>query len=191
VAVYDNLGDENLLTLIASGEKDALECFYNRHATAVFSLAKFMLKNEAVAEEVTQEVFLSLWLKASTYNVQRGSPKGWLMSIAHHRVIDHMRSAKRARESTDKMAQEMYNLQALSLVHTEDEAHRNIDRELVVRALDSLPDDQRKVLVMAYFQGFSQSEISEALNQPLGTVKTRMRLGLQKLRAIFENHKDV
>jgi RNA polymerase sigma-70 factor (ECF subfamily) len=107
------------------------------------------------------------------------------MSITHHRVIDHVRSAKRARESTDRMGRDFFNLQALSQVHTEDEAHRSMDRQEVVKAMDTLPEEQRKVIIMSYFQVFSQSEISKALDQPLGTVKTRMRLALQKLRAVF------
>ena len=189
MAKYESLGDEHLLTLIAHGEKDALECFYNRYSTSVYSLGRYMLKDGALAEEVTQEVFLSIWQKASTFNPQRGSPKGWLMSITHHRIIDHIRSAKRARESTDRVAQDLFNLHSLYQVHTEDEAQRNMDRQEVIKSLESLPEEQRKVVIMAYFEGYSQSEIAEALNQPLGTVKTRMRLALQKLRAMYINSK--
>ncbi len=184
---YETLEDHQLLTLIVGVDHDALECFYTRHSTAVFSLARFMLKDEAIAEEITQEVFFSIWQKASTFNTQRGSPKGWLMSIAHHRVIDHIRSAKRARESTDRMAQDLHNLEALHTVNTEDEAHRNLDGQQVVKALDILPTEQRRVILMAYFKGLSQSEIAKELDQPLGTVKTRLRLAIQKLRAEFKN----
>ena len=182
---YESLGDAELLTLVAHGDKDALEGFYNRYAHVVFSLARYMLKDAALAEEITQEVFLALWQKASTFNPQRGSPKGWLMSITHHRVIDHVRSAKRARESTDRVARDLFNLHALSQVHTEEEAHRNMDRQRVVKSLESLPEEQRKVILLAYFEGYSQSEIANALDQPLGTVKTRLRLAIQKLRAMY------
>ena len=187
MGTYESLGDENLLTLIAHGDKDALECFYERYATSVFSLARYMLREEAIAEEITQEVFLALWQKASTFNPQRGSPKGWLMSIAHHRVIDHVRSAKRARDSTDRVARDLFNLHSLYQVDTEDEAHRSMDREEVVKALQTLPEAQRKVVLMSYFEGYSQSEIAQMLDQPLGTVKTRLRLAIQKLRAIFNS----
>lgn len=184
---YESLGDENLLSLIAHGDKDALECFYERFSTKVFSLARYMLKDEAIAEEITQDVFLAVWQKASTFKANRGSPKGWLMSIAHHRVIDHVRSAKRARASMDRMAQEMASMEKLYQVRTEDEAFRSIERQEIAKALESIPEAQRTVILMSYFQGYSQSEIAEILDQPLGTVKTRIRLGMQKLRAIFKN----
>ena len=184
---YESLGDENLLTLIAHGDKDALECFYERYSTQVFSLARYMLKDEAIAEEIAQDVFLAVWQKASTFKANRGSPKGWLMSIAHHRVIDHVRSAKRARASMERMAQEMVSLDKLYQVRTEDEAFRNIERQEIAKALQSIPEAQRTVILMSYFQGYSQSEIAEILDQPLGTVKTRIRLGMQKLRSIFKN----
>ena len=184
---YENLGDENLLTLIAHGDKEALECFYERFSTQVFSLARYMLKDEAIAEEIAQDVFLAVWQKAGTFKANRGSPKGWLMSITHHRVIDHVRSAKRARASMDRMAQEMASMEKLYQVRTEDEAFRSIERQEIAKALQTIPEAQRTVILMSYFQGYSQSEIAEILNQPLGTVKTRIRLGMQKLRAIFKN----
>ena len=184
---YESLGDENLLTLIAHGDKDALECFYERYGTQVFSLARFMLRDEAIAEEITQDVFLALWQKASTFNPQRGSPKGWLMSIAHHRVIDHVRSSKRAKASIDRVAQDFSNLQSLYHVHTEEDAYRNLDRQEVMKALQTIPEAQRTVILLSYFEGYSQSEIATLLDQPLGTVKTRIRLGMQKLRAIFNS----
>ena len=184
---YESLGDENLLTLIANGDKDALECFYERYATQVFSLTRYMLKDEAIAEEITQDTFMAVWQKASTFKANRGSPKGWLMSIAHHRVIDHTRSAKRARASMDRMAQEMASLEKLYQVRTEDEAFRSLERQEIAKALESIPEAQRTVILMSYFQGYSQSEIADILDQPLGTVKTRIRLGMQKLRALFKN----
>lgn len=184
---YESLGDENLLTLIAHGDKDALECFYERYGTQVFSLARYMLRDEAIAEEITQDVFLALWQKASTFNPQRGSPKGWLMSIAHHRVIDHVRSSKRAKASIDRVAQDFSNLQSLYHVHTEEDAYRNLDRQEVMKALQTIPEAQRTVILLSYFEGYSQSEIATLLDQPLGTVKTRIRLGMQKLRAIFNS----
>ena len=184
---YESLGDENLLTLIAHGDKDALECFYEKYSTQVFSLARYMLKDEAIAEEIAQDVFLAVWQKAGTFKANRGSPKGWLMSIAHHRVIDHVRSAKRARASMDRMAQEMVSLEKLYQVRTEDEALRSIERQEIAKALQRIPEAQRTVILMSYFQGYSQTEIAKILDQPLGTVKTRIRLGMQKLRSIFKN----
>ncbi len=184
---YESLGDENLLNLIAYGDKDALERFYEKYSTQVFSLARYMLKDEAIAEEITQDVFLAVWQKAGTFKAARGSPKGWLMSIAHHRVIDHTRAAKRARAGMDRMAQEMVSMEKLYQVRTEDEAFKRIERQEIAKALQTIPEAQRTVILMSYFQGYSQSEIAEILDSPLGTVKTRIRLGMQKLRAIFKN----
>ena len=180
---YDDLRDEQVITLIANGEKDALEVFYNRYASSVFSLARYMLKEQTLAEEVTQDVFLSLWLKASSYNPQRGTPRAWFITMAHHRIIDVIRARKRKAQSTNQVAHELLDLLPSSQPSTEEEAHGNLDREQILTALTSLPEEQRKVIIMAYFEGFSQSEIADRLDQPLGTVKTRVRLAMQKLRA--------
>lgn len=183
---YNELRDEELITLIASGEKDALEEFYNRHAPSVFSLARYMLRDHTRAEEVTQDIFLNLWLKASTYNPQRGKPKAWFMSIAHHRVIDQIRARKRSDQASDNVSHELLDLHPSPLLGTEEQAHRNLTREHILTELATLPKEQREVIVLAYFEGYSQSEIASISSLPLGTVKTRIRLAMQKLRAVFK-----
>jgi len=183
---YNDLRDEQLITLIAHGEKEALEVFYNRYAAPVFSLAKYMLRENGTAEEVTQDIFLNLWLKASSYNPQRGTPRAWFMSVAHHRIIDVIKSRKRAAQSTNQVPHELLDLYPSSHISTEEEAHRNLDREQIITALASLPEEQREVIILAYFEGYSQSEIASKLGQPLGTVKTRVRLAMQKLRAALK-----
>lgn len=180
---YEDLRDDQLITLIAQGEKGALEVFYNRYSSNVFSLARYMLREHHSAEEATQDVFLNLWLKASSYNPQRGTPKAWFMSVAHHRIIDVIKSRDRRSQSTNQVSHELLDLQPSSKPGTEQEAHRNLDREQIFSALGSLPKEQREVVVLAYFQGYSQSEIASKLSQPLGTVKTRVRLAMQKLRS--------
>ena len=187
---YNDLEDEQIITLIANGEKDGLEVFYNRYASSVFSLARYMLKESTLAEEVTQDIFLNLWLKASSYSPQRGKPRAWFMSIAHHRIIDVIRARKRSAQSTNQVAHELLDLHPSRQIGTEEQAHRNLDREYVISLLEDLPEEQREVIVLAYFEGYSQSEIATKLNQPLGTVKTRVRLAMQKLRAALQ-HKEV
>ena len=183
---YNDLRDEQLMTLIANGEKDALEVFYNRYTSSVFSLARYILKDHGLAEEATQDIFLNLWLKASSYDPQRGTPRAWFMSVAHHRIIDVIKSRKRAAQSTNQVPHELLDLHPSSQESTEDEVERNLTREQIFGALASLPEEQREVIVLAYFGGYSQSEIATRLSQPLGTVKTRVRLGMQKLRAVLK-----
>ena len=182
---YDDLRDDQLITLISNGEKEALETFYDRHASSALALARYMLRDATLAEEVTQDIFVNLWLRASTYNPRRGKPKSWFMSIAHHRIIDVLRSRKRHAQSVDETAHELLDVRPSPGPGTEEQAYHNMARDMVIEALAALPPEQREVIVLAYFEGYSQSEIAAKLGQPLGTVKTRVRLGMQKLRASF------
>ena len=179
---YQVLEDQELLYRIATGEKDALEAVYDRYSSAVYSLARYMLRSEAIAEEATQEVFLNIWLKASSYNSTRGQPKSWIMSVAHHKIIDIIRSRKRAAAVTDPKEYETLDLLPSSQEATDVAVERNLEGERVRRALDKLPSAQQEVIVLSYYGGLSQSEIAEKLGHPLGTVKTRARLAMQKLR---------
>ena len=183
---YDDLRDDQLITLISNGEKEALDVFYERHARSVFSLARYMLRDYTLAEEATQDIFVNLWQKASSYNPQRGKPRAWFMSIAHHRIIDVIRARKRYVQSTNEVPHELLDLHPSSEPSTEEQAYRNLTREALIEALGPLPPEQREVIILAYFEGYSQSEIASKLGQPLGTVKTRVRLGMQKLRANFK-----
>ena len=138
-----------------------------------------------LAEEVSQDVFLNLWLKASSYNPQRGTPRAWFMSIARHRIIDFARAGKRRERSTIPVDHELLDLHPSPLASTEEQAERNLALGEIIVALGSLPEVQRKVILLAYFEGYTQSEIASKLDQPLGTVKTRMRRGMQQLHAAF------
>ena len=187
---YKDLKDEQVITLIAKGEKEALEEFYERYASPVFSLARYMLRDPFRAEEVTQDIFLKLWLKASAYDPKRGTPKAWFMSLAHHRIIDEIRSRNRSTQTTDQVDHEILAMKPDPSPSTEEQAQRNLDREEIMNALGYIPKEQREVIVLAYFEGYSQSEIADKLEQPLGTVKTRIRLGMQKLRVTLK-HSEV
>lgn len=179
---YQELEDKELLHRSALGEKEALEELYTRYATPVYSLARFMLRHEALAEEAAQDIFLNIWLKAASFNPDRGKAKSWIMSVAHHKVVDIIRSRRRSITMAHPTDYETLDLLPSSQRPTDEEAELNLERERIDRALSTLPEAQREVIVLAYYQGFSQSEIAQKLEQPLGTVKTRVRLAMQKLR---------
>ena len=184
---YESLDDHQLMQLITQMDKDALEALYTRYQTPVYSLAIFMLKQPALAEEVTQDIFLNIWLKASSFNAERGQPRGWIMSVAHHKMIDLIRSRKRTIVNTDPADYETLDLLPDGGVPTETQVQQSLERERIMRALETIPENQREVIMLAYFGGLSQSEMAEKLDQPLGTIKTRVRLAMQKLRAVLEN----
>ena len=183
---FQDTDDRHLIHLTSEGNKEALEELYNRYCTSVFSLARFMLRNEALAEEATQDIFVNIWLKAASYRPDRGGPKAWIMSVAHHKVIDVIRSRRRGINMTDPKDYETLDLIPSGRMGTAEEAELNLEGERVRKALRVLPEAQREVIMLAYFGGLSQSEISNKLSQPLGTVKTRIRLAMQKLRVELE-----
>jgi RNA polymerase sigma-70 factor, ECF subfamily len=186
VAEYQELEDRQLIQRTSLGDKEALEELYTRYSTGVYSLARFMLRHEALAEEATQDIFLNIWLKASNYNPERGEPRAWIMSVAHHKIVDIIRSRRRNIAVTDPKEYETLDLLPSGQMATDEEAELNLERERIRKALSALPPAQREVIVLAYYGGYSQSEIAQKLNQPLGTVKTRVHLAMQKLRAQLE-----
>ncbi len=178
--------DRQLIHRIASMDKGALEALYGRYSTSVYSLAMYMLRNEALAEEVTQEIFLNIWLKASSFKADRGEPRSWIMSVAHHKVVDLIRSRRRSTIMSDPADYETLDLLPSGQISTEEQVEQNLDRERIMKAMSVLPEAQREVILMAYFQGYSQSAMAAKLGQPLGTIKTRVRLAMQKLRIVLE-----
>ena len=175
------LADEDLMTLVDRRDPDAFAVLYDRHGGAAFSLAHRIVGDRAVAEDVTQEAFLSVWRSGARFDAARGSVRSWTLSIVRNRAIDALRSrAGKAPKLTfdDDAILEQRPAEEL----TEEEAMRRETASEVRGALGGLPGEQAKVIEMAYFGGFSQSEISRMLGVPLGTVKGRMRLGLEKIR---------
>jgi RNA polymerase sigma-70 factor (ECF subfamily) len=174
------LADEDLMGLVRDGEARAFEVIFDRHGGAAFSLAYRMCGRRAMAEDIVQEAFLSLWRSGARYDRARGSVRSWVLSVVHNRAIDAFRRgvAGERREVHEEGLAERQPARE----HTETEVERRDDARMVRRALDELPQEQRQVIELAYFGGFTHSQISEMLGLPAGTVKGRMRLGLTKLR---------
>jgi RNA polymerase sigma-70 factor (ECF subfamily) len=174
------LADEDLMQLVRQGDARAFELVYERHATAAFSLAYRMTGRRSAAEDVVQEAFLSLWRSGARYDHTRGSVRTWVLGIVHHRAIDALRRNLRhdTRRASDEGLEERFE----AADRTDVVAARREEAAEVRTALASLPDEQSKVIELAYFGGFSHSEIAGMLQTPIGTVKGRIRLGLDKLR---------
>ncbi len=174
------LADEDLMELVRDGEARAFEVVFDRHGGAAFSLAYRMCGSRARAEDVVQDAFLSLWRSGTGYDRARGSVRSWILSVVHNRAIDAFRreASKESRDVRDERLAEQVSSPEL----TEAEVERRDDAHRVRSALLELPVDQRQVIELAYFGGFTHSEIAEMLELPAGTVKGRMRLGLSKLR---------
>jgi RNA polymerase sigma-70 factor (ECF subfamily) len=175
-----DLADEEVMQLIGEGKPRAFELLYDRHGGAAFSLAYRMVGNRVAAEDISQEAFLSIWRSRLRYDASRGSVRTWVLGIVHNRAIDALRkgsSHERRRESFEG-AEERFEARE----RTDVEAARREEARNVRTALDTLPVDQRRTIELAYFGGFSHSQIAEQLDEPIGTIKGRMRLGLEKLR---------
>jgi RNA polymerase sigma-70 factor, ECF subfamily len=168
------------MTLVQRGDAQAFEAIYDRHGTAAFSLAYRIAGNRAAAEDIVQEAFLSIWRSSVRYQPQRGNLRSWLLSVVHNRAIDWLRrSLTHTRHEVEvegieerKPAPELTDVEAL----------RRDEARTIRSAMDGLPPDQLRVVELAYFGGFTHSQIAEMLSMPIGTVKGRMRLGLEKLR---------
>ena len=185
-AEADEPDDRHLLQRIADQDRDALDLLYTRYVSSIYSMSLHMLKQPPLAEEVTQDVFLNIWLKAASFNMERGQPRSWIMSVAHHRVIDVIRSRRRTAAMTDPEGYETLERIPSGIPSVESQVQQNLDRERIMSALTTLPDSQRQVILLAYFEGYSQSEMAEFLSEPLGTIKTRVRLAMQKLRSVLQ-----
>jgi RNA polymerase sigma-70 factor, ECF subfamily len=174
------LADEDLMALIRDGEPRAFEVIFDRHSGAAFSLAYRMCGHRTTAEDVVQEAFLSLWRSGARYDRRRGSVRNWVLGVVHNRAIDAFRRGA-VRDSRDVSDEGIVERLPAS-EQTDVEVARRDEAEHVRGALGELPAEQRKVIELAYFGGFTHTQISEMLELPPGTVKGRMRLGLTKMR---------
>jgi RNA polymerase sigma-70 factor (ECF subfamily) len=186
------LADEELVRRMGEGEVDALEVLYDRYARVVYSFAARIVADSQVAEEVLQEVFTRSWQQASRFEFARGSVVSWLLSITHNLAIDEVRKRQRRPQRADLVdVVTVLQGQADTAVDVEEAAEAAETRERIRLAMDRLPEAQRVVIELAYFQGLTQREIAAVLNEPLGTIKTRMRLGMQKLKEYLSAQEGV
>jgi RNA polymerase sigma-70 factor, ECF subfamily len=184
---YQKFDDETLIRLIARAQPEALSELYDRYSRMVFGMAVHIINDDAQAEEITQEVFLRAWEHAASYRADLGKVGSWLAGITRNRAIDLLRHRL---TTSDGHSFSMDALPFFDLPGSQDiekDAEESAQRLRVRQALAQLPKEQREALAMAYFNGYTQEEVAQALHEPLGTIKTRIRLGMQKLRQLLED----
>lgn len=183
----DATADSEIMARIQGGDHDALRELYDRYGRLSFAIAYRMLGEASAAEEVVQDAFLSVWKRASTFNGGvTSNVRGWLLTIVRNRAIDSTRRASRPDERTVPVEDVESRLSTPDV--WADVEHREISR-VVRQALDDLPEEQHRVIDLAYFEGLSQSAIAERLGLPLGTVKGRFRMGFKKLATSLESQR--
>ena len=182
---YRGLRDGELVELVAQKDAGALEALYERYGRAAYSLARRILTEETLAQDVVQEVFLSLWRDARRFDAGRGTVATYLLSMTHHRAVDVVRREENLRRW--RTSDEGLELEADPKVRVEDEVLTSERRAEVRAALGELPAAQREALLLAYFGGYTQREVATLVGVPLGTVKTRMAAGMRKLKEALQD----
>jgi RNA polymerase sigma factor (sigma-70 family) len=185
---YDGLDDRALVARVVAGDGGALEALYRRYGRPCFGLARRILADEQFAQDVVQEVFLTVWRDASRYDPARGGFSTWLLSMTHHKAVDAVRreeTLRKRRTTADAMEDRVSDAPQV-----DDEVWSLLRRSRVREALQLLPDPQREALTLAYFGGYTQREIAGLTDAPLGTVKTRMLAGMRRLREALEEISD-
>ena len=180
---HTHLSDEALVALVARGDEDALAELYDRVGRVAFGLAFRVLRDERYAEDAVQEAFLAVWRTAASYRAERAKASTWILTLVHRRAVDLVRREERRR--AEPLSDEpTFGGEAEA---TEEAAWLRFERERVQSALKQLPDAQREAIELAYYGGFSQSELAEKLGVPLGTIKSRMFAGLARLRELLDD----
>jgi RNA polymerase sigma-70 factor, ECF subfamily len=181
---HAHLSDEALVALVARGDEDALAELYDRVSRVAYGLALRVLRDERHAEDAVQEAFLQVWRSAATFRAERAKASTWILTLVHRRAVDLVRREERRQADplTDDTA-----AAAQATEQTEEAAWLRFERERVQTALKQLPDVQREALELAYYGGFSQSELADRLGVPLGTIKSRMFAGLARLRELLDD----
>ena len=175
-----HLSDEALVALLARGHEAALGELYDRHGRVAYGMALRVLRDEALAEDAVQEAFLALWRTAGAFVPERARARTWIVTLVHRRAVDLVRREERRRGEPLEEAPEAEG------GSVETDALLRLERERVAEALARLPDPQREAIELAYYGGFTQSELAERLGQPIGTIKSRMFTGLARLRELLD-----
>jgi RNA polymerase sigma-70 factor, ECF subfamily len=184
--------DEDLVQRMSHGDVAALETLYDRYARAVFSFAVRIVRDPRIAEEVLQEAFTRSWQQSSRFELSKGSFPSWLLSITHNLAIDEVRKSQRRPQRADLVdIDDVLRGEVDQSVSVEEAAEANELRVEIRAAMDRLPEPQQRVIELAYFEGLTQREIAAFLDEPLGTIKTRMRLGMQKLKELLAEQEGV
>ena len=183
---FNKFDDQTLMKLIAQAQEDALRELYDRYNRLVYSMAVNAVGENSLAEEITQDVFLRIWNNAETYSPQKGKVITWVSSITRYRAIDAIRS-QQVRPEGHSVAWDIEgSLDNPDPLNVEERVEITQRQQRVRHAVAQLPEEQRQALAYAYFQGYTHREIAELLGEPLGTIKTRIRLAMQKLREYLE-----
>ena len=179
----DDPADATLLDRIKARDAAAFETLYDRHSRAAYGLAYRILGEPGAAEDVVQDAFMTVWRQPASYGAERGTVRAWLLAVVHHRAIDLVRRRSH-REDRQQNLDDALPLPASA--DTMEQARQNIEGEQVRQALEKLPPDQQRSVLLAYFGGYTHDEIARQLGVPLGTVKGRLRIGLQKMRGYLQ-----
>lgn len=188
---YSTLDDQTLIRLIGRAHADALSELYDRYSRLIFSLALNLVGDHATAEEIALDVFLRVWQKAETYRPEQAKVSTWLTSITRYRSIDILRRQGSRPEQHSVSWTEVSSEAMFTANGPEEAADLSLQQQRVRTAIAELPPDQKQALALAYFKGYTHRQIAEALDQPLGTVKTRIRLAMQKLREMLKEEQAV
>jgi len=177
----EHLSDHGLLALVARGDREAFARLYDMYAAPAYSLALRIVRDRDLAADVVQDAFMAVWRQASSFDSRRGQPSTWILTLTHHKAVDTVRREQRRRADSLEDAADMGDTGP----PVDEQAWQGVAREQVRRAMARLPDPQREVLELAYFAGYTQSELAERLALPIGTVKSRTFAAMSSLRQLL------
>ena len=175
--------DEQLMAGVQKGDADALENLFDRHAPIIKSVALKVVNNDSEADDLLQEIFMEIWSRAASYAPEKGKPLGWMVTLARRRSIDRLRKRQAYSRAEDRLKLEVEQQPEAYTMDQEEDIYLADVREMLGRVLRSLPTAQREAVELAYYKGMSQREIAAHTGIPLGTIKTRLELGLKKITA--------
>ncbi len=185
-----DLTDEHLMAMIKARRTDFFEMLYDRHAPILKSVVMKVINNDAEADDLLQEIFMEIWNRADSYDEHKGRPLGWIITLARRRAIDRLRKCQSRCDTQNRFQVEQEQQPHAWIKDGDEDIHSADLRALLQQLLESLPVAQREALEMAYYKGMSQREIARQTGIPLGTIKTRIELGLKKITAAMKDYAD-